>query len=122
GVSRPSITGTSTRLAPYLTPDSMLSGPPGSSLEIEEIPVRLRSAVPGMFAVVLAAGPLGAQEPVEPELRPVRALGGLHLVGALPTGEFADHIDGGFGIGFEVAIPIPAESWFALRADVGWVV
>lgn len=84
--------------------------------------MRLRSAVLGLVAAALAAGPASAQDPVEPELRPVRALGGLHLVGAVPTGEFADHIDGGFGIGFDIAVPIPTESWFALRADVGWVV
>lgn len=82
----------------------------------------LRRAVPGLVMMMLAAAPAAAQvEPAE-TLRPVRALAGLHLVGAIPTGEFKDYIDGGFGVGLEAALPIPAGSWFALRADLGWVV
>ena len=86
--------------------------------------MRLRSAGLGLLLAAAVAAPAAAQAPVEPveALRPVRALAGLHLVGALPTGEFADEIDGGFGIGVDVAVPIPAEGWFALRGGVGWVV
>lgn len=84
--------------------------------------MRRRSAVFGLVMVAVLTGAAAAQDPAEPALRPVRALGGLHFVGALPTGEFADEIDGGFGIGFDVAVPVPAGSAFQLRADVGWVV
>lgn len=82
--------------------------------------MRLRTAVLG--AMVLAAGGPAAAQTVETPQPPVRLLGGLHLVGAVPVGEFADHIDGGGGVGFDIAWPVQANGWFALRGDVGWVV
>ncbi|HSJ14700.1 MAG TPA: outer membrane beta-barrel protein [Longimicrobiales bacterium] len=78
-----------------------------------------------LFGLVLA-GVVGAA-PVEAQLatgeqRPVRVMGGLQLVGAVSTGEFADYVDGGFGAGANIVWPVQAESWFALRGDIGWIV
>lgn len=83
----------------------------------------MKRAVLSMAVAALAAAssPAGAQM-VEAPLKPVVVHGGLHLVGALPTGEFKDYIDGGIGVGFDVVWPVQREHWFALRADVGWVV
>jgi hypothetical protein len=76
------------------------------------------------MALVLAAtlaAPARAQMANE-EWPPVRVMAGLQLVGAVSTGEFADYVEGGFGVGANIVWPVQAEHWFALRGDVGWVV
>ena len=73
-----------------------------------------------MFLAGALAAPATAQDQLEP-LPPVRGLGGIQLLGAAPVGEFADYIDGGFGLGLNVEWPVAAESWLSLRGDLGWL-
>lgn len=82
--------------------------------------MKMRSAVFGMMMAGLAVAPAAAQQ--EGPLRPVRLLGGIDLVGAVPTGEFADHIEAGGGLGLNVVWPVQREGWFALRAEGGFLV
>jgi hypothetical protein len=75
------------------------------------------------FAILVAGVltvPAAAQQPGD-TLRPVRAYGGIHLLGAVPVGEFSDYIDGGGGLGIDFEWPVQAASWLSLRGDLGWV-
>jgi len=64
--------------------------------------------------------PGGVQGQDQP-LGPVRLQGGVHLMGAMPVGEFNDYIDGGAGLGVDVEWPVQPGSWLSLRGDLGWI-
>lgn len=80
----------------------------------------LRSAGVAILVAAASAGSGMGQQPGG-ELPPVRVLGSVHLVGALPVGEFADYIDGGGGLAIDVAVPVQAGSLFSLRGELGWL-
>lgn len=80
----------------------------------------LRSAGLALCLAAVSGAPLAAQDGND-GLPPVRVQAGFHLLGALPTGEFADYISGGGGLGLDAAWPVEAGSWFSLRGDFGWV-
>jgi hypothetical protein len=72
----------------------------------------------GAVAALAMAGalPLAAQE-AQPQ--PVRLQTELSVLYARPLGEFADHIDRGFGLAFGVSVPLAENSPFSLRLDGG---
>jgi len=82
--------------------------------------VRWRILALALFATGIAVAPVAGQR-FDQELQPVRVLGGIHLLGALPVGEFADYIDGGGGLGVDIVWPVEQTGSFALRADLGWI-
>jgi opacity protein-like surface antigen len=72
------------------------------------------------LALVMGAAPAQAQAP--DELRPVVATGGINFVVGVPTGEFKDYIDAGFGLNINGTLPVKHESPLSLRADAGFLV
>jgi opacity protein-like surface antigen len=54
--------------------------------------------------------------------RPVIAWGGINFITGVPTGEFANYIDAGFGVGVNGAVPLKHDSPLALRGDLGFLV
>ena len=81
----------------------------------------MRKVVGAALVAGLAAAPVSGQF-VTDELRPVTASGGIQVIGAVSTGEFADYVDGGFGIGANLVWPVQTGGAFAIRADLGWIV
>jgi hypothetical protein len=82
--------------------------------------VKLRVAGLALFVACALAAPAAGQRPDE-TLRPVRAYGGIQLLGAVPVGEFSDYIDGGGGLGLNLEWPIRAGGVLSLRGDIGWL-
>lgn len=77
--------------------------------------VRMPAAV--AVALIVSAGAAEAQE-----LRPVVATAGINFIVGVPTGEFKDYIDAGFGLNINGVLPVKRESPLAIRADAGFLV
>lgn len=58
-----------------------------------------------------------AQE--EPESLDIRAMGGVAVYYAHPTGEFKDYVQRGFGLDLFGAVPLDAAGFFAIRFEGG---
>lgn len=82
----------------------------------------MRLALMGLTVVAaLTAVPnLQAQEPGPPR-GPVRGGAGAVLLFALPVGEFRNHIDQGFGAGFDGHYNVTSNGAVRLRLDVGFI-
>jgi opacity protein-like surface antigen len=82
--------------------------------------VAVGTALGGMAASAILTG-VSAQE-VYSDSRPVVAMGGLNFIVGVPTGEFQDYIDAGFGLNVNGVVPVKRNSPIALRADIGFLV
>lgn len=87
-----------------------------------------RSVSGGVWALAIgaalggtAASRVNAQQP-DGEPRPVVAMGGLNFIVGVPTGEFQDYIDAGFGLNLNGIVPVMKKSPLSLRADIGFLV
>jgi opacity protein-like surface antigen len=75
-------------------------------------------------AVVASTGDRAAAQSASRSevLKPVVGWGGLSLIVGVPTGEFQDYIDAGFGGDASFVLPVKHDSPLALRADLGFLV
>jgi hypothetical protein len=75
----------------------------------------------GLAVMAVGGAPLHAQEAAMPDvpLRPVRLHADASLIYAHPVGEFADHIDRGYGVAVGTTVPLRQGSPLSLRVDAG---
>lgn len=70
-----------------------------------------------LTTATLVVGRVSAQDaPAQPN---IRAMGGVALFYAQPTGEFNDYVSRGFGLDLFAAVPIDARGYFAVRLEGG---
>ncbi len=71
-------------------------------------------------AVLMAAAPAAAQD--ADVLKPIAGWAGVNFIVGVPTGDFQDYIDAGFGLNANFVLPVKHESPLAIRADAGFLV
>jgi hypothetical protein len=77
--------------------------------------------VAATFAAVVAPPPAAAQLPAGGAPGPVRLHAEASLIYARPTGEFAEQVDRGFGIGVAASLPLTGNGVLSMVVDGGFV-